>query len=84
VRGYNVAEWVSALSRFGFVLEGITIRRLRMEFPVWTARTRTPKPHVEAIRALQESAPPIVRKHFAISQDGSFDLEAATMIVRPA
>jgi SAM-dependent methyltransferase len=84
VRSYSVAEWVSALSRSGFVPEGITIRTLRMEFPVWTARTRTPKVHVEAIRALQKSAPPIVRKHFAIGEDGSFDLEAATMVVRPA
>jgi SAM-dependent methyltransferase len=84
VRSYSVAEWVSALSRSGFVLDGITIRVVRMEFPVWTARTRTPTAHVDAIRALQMSAPPIVQTHFAIGGDGSFDLEAATMVVRAA
>jgi SAM-dependent methyltransferase len=82
VRNYSVSEWVSALSRSRFVVEGITIRTLRMEFPVWTARTRTPSLHVEAIRALQRSAPAMVRSHFAIADDGSFDLEAATLLLR--
>jgi SAM-dependent methyltransferase len=82
VRNYSVSEWVSALSRSGFVVEGTTIRTLRMEFPVWTARTRTPSLHVEAIRALQRSAPAMVRTHFAIADDGSFDLEAATLLLR--
>jgi SAM-dependent methyltransferase len=83
VRNYSTAEWVSALSRSGFAVERITIRTLRLEFPVWTARTRTPKLHADAIRALQCSAPAFVRTHFAIGEDGSFDLEAATMVVRP-
>jgi SAM-dependent methyltransferase len=85
VRNYSVAEWVSALSRSGFALEGVTTRRLlRMEFPVWTARTRTPAAHVQAIRSLQVTAPAIVKEHFAIGEDGSFDLEAATFVVRPS
>jgi SAM-dependent methyltransferase len=82
VRNYSVAEWVAALSRAGFAVEAITVRRLRMEFLVWTARTRTPAVHVDAIRSLQVGAPAIVREHFAIADDGSFDLEAATMVVR--
>lgn len=53
-----------------------------MEFPVWTARTRTPAAHVEAIRSLQMGVPALVKQHFAIDEDGSFDLEAATMVVR--
>ena len=82
VRNYSVAEWVAAFGRSGFAIEGITMRTLRMEFAVWTARTRTPAVQVEAIRALQVSAPPGVRAHFAIGEDGSFDLEAATMVVQ--
>ena len=82
VRNYSTAEWVSALSRAGFAIESITTRALRMEFPIWTARTRTPAAHVEAIRSLQTTAPAIVKQHFAIGEDGSFDLEAATMVVR--
>jgi ubiquinone/menaquinone biosynthesis C-methylase UbiE len=84
VRNYSAAEWVSALARSGFAIESIAIRTLRMEFPVWTARTRTPQVHAEAIRALQTSAPDFVRAHFAIADDGSFDLEAATLVVRRA
>jgi SAM-dependent methyltransferase len=82
VRNYSVAEWVSALSRCGFVMESMTIRTLRMVFPVWTARTRTPDAHVAATRSLQMTAPYIVKQHFAIGEDGSFDLEAATIVVR--
>jgi hypothetical protein len=33
---------------------------------------------------LQLEAPAIVREHFAIADDGSFDLESATMVVRAA
>ncbi len=82
VRNYSVAEWIAALSRAGFSIEGITPRRLRMEFPVWTARTRTPPEHETAIRALQDGAAGIVREHFAIGADGSFDIETAAIVVR--
>jgi SAM-dependent methyltransferase len=84
VRNYSVAESVSALSRSGFVTAGITIRTLRMDFPVWIARTRTPLLYADAIRALQRAAPPAVQTHFAIAEDGSFNLEAATFVVRAA
>jgi SAM-dependent methyltransferase len=82
VRNYSVAEWVAALGRCGFSIEGITMRTLRIEFAAWIGRTRTPAVQVEAIRALQVSAPLAVRTHFAIDEDGSFDLEAATMVMR--
>ena len=80
VRCYGLAEWAAALSRSGFLLQGVTLRRLRMEFVSWIARTRTPPHHAEAIRSLQRGAPAPVRSHFAIGADGSFDLEAATML----
>jgi hypothetical protein len=82
VRNYSLAELVSGLSRSGFAVEGITLRTLRMEFPVWIARTRTPRAHADVIRSLQDEAPGIVREHFAIGTDGSFDLQAATLVVQ--
>ncbi len=82
VRDYSTAEWVAALSRAGFAIEGITLRRLRMDFPVWIARTRTPSIHADAIRSLQAGAPPSVREHFAVAPDGSFDIDVATLVVR--
>ena len=84
VRNYTLAEWNGALSRAGFAVESVTVRVLRMEFPAWTARTRTPALHAEAIRSLQAVAPAIVREHFAVGADGSFDLEAATMLAQAA
>ena len=84
VRDYSTAEWVAALSRAGFRLDGITQRRLRMDFPVWIKRTRTPEPHAAAIRSLQLGAPAGVREHFAIDEGGSFDIETATFLVRAA
>jgi ubiquinone/menaquinone biosynthesis C-methylase UbiE len=84
VRNYSVAEWFAALIRSGFAIEGITERRMRMEFASWTARTRTPADHATAIRSLQARAPALVREHFAVAADGSFDLEAATFVVRAA
>ena len=78
------SPWVCALSRSRFVVEGVTVRMLRMEFPAWAARTRTPAAHAEAIRSLQAAAPAIVREHFAVGADGSFDLEAATIFARAA
>ncbi|HKM64128.1 MAG TPA: class I SAM-dependent methyltransferase [Acidisphaera sp.] len=77
VRNYSMAEWVGALSRAGFELTGVAVRGLRMEFPIWIARTHPPASHVEAIRSLQRGAPEAVRRHFAIGEDGSFDLHGA-------
>jgi SAM-dependent methyltransferase len=84
VRNYTVAEWVSALARSGFAIDGITMRTLALEFASWTARTRTPPGHARAIRSLQAGAPAIVREHFGVAADGSFDLEVATFAVRAA
>jgi SAM-dependent methyltransferase len=84
VRNYSVAEWIGSLARSGFAIEGITMRRMRMEFASWTARTRTPADHAKAILSLQAGAPAIVREHFAVAEDGSFDLAAATFLVRAA
>jgi SAM-dependent methyltransferase len=84
VRNYTAAEWLAALSRAGFAVETVTVRRLRMEFPVWIARTNPPAGHGEAIRSLQQGAPERLKAHFAIGPDGDFDLEAATFVLRAA
>ena len=84
VRNYSVAEWVDALSRSGFALREMTARKLRMEFPVWLARTRTSAEHANAIRSLQEGAPDAVRNYFAIGEDGSFDLDTVSFLTQAA
>jgi len=75
VRNYTCAEWIAALARSGFVLEACRTWRLRMDFPVWTARMRTPKDQAKAIRALQTAASAETKAHFAIEPDGSFLLD---------
>lgn len=81
VRNYTISEWIAALSRSGFAIEGIIARKLRMEFPVWIARTRTSPAHASVIRSLQDGAPARVREYFAIGADGSFDLDTVTIVM---
>jgi ubiquinone/menaquinone biosynthesis C-methylase UbiE len=80
VRNYRVSEWVAALARAGFAIDSLNARRLPMRFDDWVARTRTAAEHVAAIRSLQSSAPAMVRQHFAITDDGSFALDTATLV----
>jgi SAM-dependent methyltransferase len=84
VRDYAMVEWVGALTRARFVLDGVTNRRLFMDFPVWIARTRTPPAHAAAIRSLQQGAPQSVKAHFEIGDSGGFFIDVATMIARAA
>jgi len=84
VRDYTVAEWVAALSRSGFALREMTARKLRMDFPVWIARTRTSAGHADTIRSLQRGSPDAVRNYFTIAEGGSFDLDTATFVVKAA
>lgn len=74
-RNRTAAEWFDALGRAGFLLRACRTWRLRMDFPVWIARMRTPETNVRAIRALQEAAAAETRAHFAIEADGSFLLD---------
>jgi ubiquinone/menaquinone biosynthesis C-methylase UbiE len=75
VRDYTCAQWFDALARAGFAIEACRTWRLRMDFPVWTARMRTPEENVKAIRALQGAAAAETKAHFAIEPDGSFHLD---------
>jgi SAM-dependent methyltransferase len=74
-RDYSAAEWIAGLGRAGFALNGCRTSRVRMDFPVWIARMRTPDELVRAIRALQMAASAETRAHFAIEEDGSFLLD---------
>jgi len=75
VRDYAVGEWLSALGRRGFALRAFRSFRLRMDFPVWIARMRTPEDRANAILSIQATAPAEVKQHFEIEADGSFMLD---------
>jgi ubiquinone/menaquinone biosynthesis C-methylase UbiE len=79
VRDYSPDEWQQALRRAGFVPGATARRRLRMDFPSWVARMRTPETHIQAIRSLQSLASRDVVEHFAIEPDGSFTIDTMTL-----
>ncbi len=75
VRDYTSAQWLDTLGRSGFAVEVCRTWRLRMDFPIWTARMRTPEENVRMIRTLQNVASAETKAHFAIEPDGSFLLD---------
>ena len=75
VRDYSLAEWAEALEGAGFAVRAQRTWQLRMDYPVWIARMRTPEVNARGIRALQAAASAEVRAHFAIEVDGSFMLD---------
>ncbi len=84
VRDRSGAEWQDALARAGFDVGAVSHFRLRMDFPTWTARMRTPPAMVAAIRAVQAAMSVEVQRHFAIEADGSFMLDVALFAARRA
>ncbi len=84
VRDYSRAEWEAALVKAGFRPERYVQRRLRMDFPVWIARMRTPEVRANAIRSLQDEMSADVVKHFAIEADGSWMLDTMSLEAVPA
>lgn len=79
LRDYRVSEWTAALGRAGFTVERMTTDRLRMDFPSWIARMRTPEVHAAAIRSLQQGASADVAEAFALEADGSFTVDVMTV-----
>jgi SAM-dependent methyltransferase len=79
LRNYSPSEWLMALSGAGFKVRSSRTWRLRMDFPVWIARMRTPDVNRDAICALQAAASDLVRRHYEIEPDGSFLLD--TMLI---
>ncbi|WP_459616793.1 class I SAM-dependent methyltransferase [Bordetella sp. 2513F-2] len=82
VRNYTVSEWLRMLAEAGFVLQELTPRRLPLEFAAWVARMRTPDVLVAALRHMGAAAPDLVRRHYAMQDDGSFTSDTATLVVR--
>ncbi|WP_338765598.1 class I SAM-dependent methyltransferase [Massilia sp. METH4] len=75
VRNASPAEWRTMLGAAGFSIAEETRFRLRLDFPSWVERMKTPSTHVAAIRSLQQRAPNEVRDYFAIEEDGSFTVD---------
>ncbi len=81
-RDYSLGAWRAALRRAGFAIDALRAWPLWMEFCSWCDRTATPPAARQAIRAVQQAAPDWVRRHFAVSEDGSFTLTVARFAVR--
>jgi SAM-dependent methyltransferase len=79
VRDYRPSEWIVLSKAAGFAPGTPTLRRVRMDFPVWIARMATPEVNVRAIRALQASMPRDAADHFELEADGSFTIDALTI-----
>ena len=75
VRDRSRAEWEDAAARAGFAGQSVAAFRVRMDFPVWIARMRTPPVMEAAIRALQAAMADEVRRYFAFEADGSFTFD---------
>lgn len=75
VRDYTASEWMAALDRAGFRVRNTQTRRLRIDYPSWIERMRTPEAHQAAIRSLQRGASAETATYYAIEQDGSFTLD---------
>lgn len=76
VRDYSEAEWSFALAEAGFRVNSTVKRRLRMDYPSWVERMRTPEQHRAAIRSLQAMAAASTAAYFEIEADGSFSIDA--------
>ena len=75
VRDYTLAEWQLFFSTAGFTTGAAKTWRLHIEYASWIARMQTPSERASAIESLWRHAPDEVRSHFAVRDDGSFDLE---------
>ena len=83
VRDYSVSEWVEFLTQAGFVLTGLTRRRLPLEFSAWVMRQQTPEVQVKAIRALFAAVPEDVRVHFEVRENDDFTIDPVLFEVVP-
>lgn len=75
IRNYTVSEWKAALARAGFHVRNTKLRRLRLDYPTWVERMRTPEAHRVAIRSLQQTVSAETATYFGIEPDGSFTLD---------
>ena len=75
VRDYSLAEWSAALGHAGFAITATRARRLRMDYPSWVERMRTPEAHRAAIRSLQRGVAAETARYFELEPDGSFTID---------
>lgn len=75
IRDYNSSEWEAALANAGFRVRSTQTRRLRMDYPTWVERMRTPDAHRAAIRSLQQNVSTETAAYYGIEPDGSFTLD---------
>ena len=83
VRDYSMREWVEIVTQAGFMVTGVTRRRLPLDFAQWVMRQRTPEVQVKAIRALFAVMPPDVRAHFEIRENDDFTIDPVLLELRP-
>lgn len=83
VRDYSMSEWTEIATQAGFMLTGVTRRRLPLVFDAWTMRQRTPELMVQAIRALFASVPDEVRAQFDIRDNDDFTIDPVVMELAP-
>lgn len=83
VRDYTTVEWLTFAAEAGFKATAISRRRLPLNYDAWIARMRTPKVLSDAIRALQVAVSADVRRHFDVTEDGSFAVDTAVFTLRP-
>lgn len=75
IRDYTSSEWEAALASAGFRVRSTQMRRLRMDYPTWVERMRTPEAHRVAIRSLQQNVSTETAAYYGIEPDGSFTLD---------
>ena len=75
VRDYSMSEWVDFAVQAGFVVTGVTRRRLPLEFAAWIFRQRTPAVQAQAIKALFAAVSEPVRRHFDIQPNHDFTVD---------
>ncbi|MDR3475963.1 MAG: methyltransferase domain-containing protein [Devosia sp.] len=82
VRDYSMAEWVEFATQAGFMVTGVTRRRLPLDFASWVARQRTPEVQVKAIRALFAAVSSDVRAHFDVRENDDFTIDSVVFELR--
>jgi SAM-dependent methyltransferase len=83
VRDYSVAEWTAFFAEAGFVVTGLTRRRLPLDFAQWIQRQKTPEVQAKAIRALFAVMSDDVRGHFDIRENDDFTIDPVLFELAP-
>jgi len=83
VRDYSMSEWVEITTQAGFMVTGVTRRRLPLDFASWTMRQRTPEVMVKALRALFASVSDEVRAQFELHANDDFTIDPVVLELAP-